>query len=172
VWRQALHPFLFLSGLDVDWDVAKKKAVSKGEDSARKQVAVQGNDAAAGTARARKKKKKPIRCIQQHTDVEFRREFPEVFDALVNKAKEGGVAETRILLQIGRFGDPKTAKGRKGKSLSEMLLDELKRRQDEREAATDSTKIEAQIIEANGTRGEVNQTGSEGAIRGGDAENG
>ncbi|MFL6427143.1 MAG: hypothetical protein ACJ71S_02785 [Acidobacteriaceae bacterium] len=82
-------------------------------------------------------------CIQRYTDVEFRREFPKVFEALMEKAKAAGTAETRLLLQIGKFGDPKAAKRRGAKSLSEMLMDELKRRQDEREAAADEAKREA-----------------------------
>ncbi len=107
-----------------------------------------------------------MRCIQRHTDVEFRREFPEnVRKSLMEKAKEGGIAETRLLLQIGKFGDPKVAKRRGAKSLSEMLLDELKRRQDEREAAADGKRVEEQIVA-------TNETGSEGATSDSDAENG
>ena len=43
-----------------------------------------------------------------------------------------------LLLQIGKFGDAKATKRRGAKSLSEMLMDELRRRQDEREAAAPS----------------------------------
>jgi hypothetical protein len=112
----------------------------------------------------KKKKKRPVRCIHRYTDVEFRREFPEVFDALVKKAKEAGTAETRLLLQMGKFDDPKAAKRRGGKSLSEMLLDELKRRQDEREAAGDGKHGAKQMAL-------TNETGSEGTTSDGDAEN-
>ncbi len=104
-----------------------------------------------------------MRCIQRHTDLEFRREFRAVFDGLVEKAKGGGTAQTRLLLQIGKFGDPKVATRRGAKSLSEMLMDELKRRQDEREAATDKAKAEAQSTEA------IEKSG-EGATSGGDAD--
>lgn len=166
-------PFCFLSGLDVDQDVGKKKAVRKcGEfnekEATEKNEAVEqiadrdaGTEEIAGPAAKkqkakRQKKKRPVRCIQRHTDVEFRREFPKVFKALVKKAKAGGAAETRLLLQIGKFGDAKAAKRRGAKSLSEMLLDELKRRQDEREAAADR---EARSKEAS----------IEGATSGGDA---
>lgn len=167
-------PFLFLSGLGVDQDVAKKKAVRKSKASTRKAVEAKSNEAIeqrAGTGEAaeleravtkRAKKKRPVPCIQRHTDVEFRREFREVFKALVKRAKKGGTAETRLLLQIGKFGDPKTAKRRGAKSLGEMLMDELKRRQDEREAARESAKTEEQ----------ANEISSEGATSGGDAENG
>ncbi len=83
----------------------------------------------------------------------------------MEKAKAGGIAETRLLLQIGKFGDPKVAKRRGAKSLSEMLLDELKRRQDEREAAADGKRAEEQMVA-------TNETGGEGATSDSDAENG
>jgi hypothetical protein len=166
----------FLSGLDVDGDVGKKKAVRKSEALKRKPAAKK-NDAVEQSAKkdgeaaesakpatkTRNKKKRPVPCIQRHTDVEFRREFPDVFKALMKKAKKGSTAETRLLLQIGKFGDAKAAKRRGAKSLSGMLMDELRRRQDEREAAADSAK-------AQGQSAEVNEASSEGATSGGDAE--
>jgi hypothetical protein len=165
--------FVFLSGLGVDWDVAKKKAVQKSEAPDKAQGMERAEQAAEAISAAmptesepgkpkKEKKKRPVRCIHQHTDVEFRREFREIFDGLAEKAKEGGTAQTRLLLQIGKFGDTKAAKRRGAKSLSEMLLDELKRRQDEREAAAESTKAKEQS----------NEAGNEGATSGGDAENG
>jgi hypothetical protein len=165
----------FLSGLDVDGDVGKKKAVRKSEALERKPAAKKNNaveqraekdgEAVESAKPATKtRKKRPVPCIQRHTDVEFRREFPDVFEALMKKAKKGSTAETRLLLQIGKFGDAKAAKRRGGKSLSEMLMDELRRRQDEREAAADSAKAQGQSTEAN-------QASSEGATSGGDAEN-
>jgi hypothetical protein len=165
-------PFFVLSGLGVNWDVAKKKAVQKSDapDEA------QGNETAEQAAEAmsaampkeaesekpkKEKKKRPVPCIQRHTDVEFRRAFPKVCEKLIEKSEAGGIPETRLLLQIGKFGDAKAAKRRGAKSLSEMLLDELKRRQDEREAA-ESTKAKEQ----------ANEAGSEGATSDSDAENG
>jgi hypothetical protein len=147
--------------------VVKKKAAHKSEEVEAIQITERDKDATEQQAEREtgKKKARPVRCIHRHTDVEFRREFPEVFKALVKKAKEGGTAETRLLLQIGKFGDPKAAKARRGKSLSEMLLDELKRRQDEREAATDRKRAAEQMAQ-------TNETGSEGATSDGDAENG
>jgi hypothetical protein len=160
-----------LSGLDVDGDVGKKKAVRKSGALARKPAA-EKNDAveqraaeSAGPATKTRKKKRPVPCIQRHTDVEFRREFPAVFNALVKKAKAGSTAQTKLLLQIGKFGDAKAAKRSGAKSLSEMLMDELRRRQDEREAAADRARAKAQSTEAN-------KASSEGATSGGDAENG
>jgi hypothetical protein len=147
-----------------------KKTATKKRETAKVRRAVEHDNggieqkAEAGAGK-KAKKPRPVPCIQRHTDVEFRREFPEVFKALVEKAKEGGTAETRLLLQIGKFGDPKAAKRRGGKSLSEMLLDELKRRQDEREAAVDSKPTAEQMAR-------TNETGSEGATSDGDAENG
>jgi predicted CopG family antitoxin len=168
--------------LGVDWDVTKKKAVHKckGPDEAvQTELAVtKGDVTTEQTAEAvaaamlqeaevpkKKKKKRPVRCIQRHTDVEFRRQFRGVCKTLIKKAKAGGIQETRLLLKIGKFDDVKAAKRRGQKSLSEMLLDELKRRQDEREALADSTKAEEQI--ATGTK-----ANSEGATGGSDAENG
>ena len=147
--------------------VKKKKAAHKSEEVEAIQITERDKDGTEQQAEREtgKKKARPVRCIHRHTDVEFRREFPEVFKALVKKAKEGGTAETRLLLQIGKFGDPKAAKARRGKSLSEMLLDELKRRQDEREAATDRKRAAEQMAQ-------TNETGSEGATSDGDAENG
>jgi hypothetical protein len=161
----------------VDWDVGKKKAVRRGKTFEGKEAA-EKNEAAEKTAERnaetkqpakpatkRRKKKRPVRCIQRHTDVEFRREFRDVCTGLIEKAKAGGTGQTRLLLQMGKFDDPKVAKQRGAKSLSEMLMDELKRRQDEREAATDNAKAEAQIPEAN-------EASSEGATSGGDGDNG
>lgn len=166
VWRQALHPFV-LPGLGVDWNVVKKTAAKKRETAEARRAEEQDNSgidpaAEAGTGK-KTKKPRPVRCIHRHTDVEFRRIFPKVFDGLAKKAEKGGTAETRLLLQIGKFGDPKAAK-RRGKSLSEMLLDELKRRQDEREAAADSKRVEPMAG--------AKETDIEGATSDGDAENG
>jgi hypothetical protein len=162
----------------------KKKAVHKGEapdEAVQKDPAVETDNEIterAGETKAtalpketeskrpkKSKKERPVRCIQRHTDVEFRRAFPDVFESLIEKAKDGGIQETRLLLQIGKFGDPKVAKRRGAKSLSEMLLDELKRRQDEREAAADGKRAEEQMVA-------TNDTGGEGATSDSDAENG
>ncbi len=86
--QKALHPFLFLSGLGVNWNVAKKKAVQKSEapDEAQGNETVEQAAEATSVAmptesesekpKKKRKKKRPVRCIQRHTDVEFRREFP------------------------------------------------------------------------------------------------
>jgi hypothetical protein len=166
--------------LGVDGDVTKKKAVQKSEapdEIAEREPAETKGNKITGQAEARttatpkeskgltkEKKKRPVRCIQRHTDVEFRREFRDVCDKLIEKSKGGGIQETRLLLQIGKFGDPKIAKRRGAKSLSAMLLDELKRRQDEREAVADSAKPEERIAV-------VNEASNEGATSGSDAEN-
>ena len=164
--------------------MVKKKAVHKREapaKAAQKDPAVEKDNEItqqAGEAKAtapqkepkskkpkRSTKQRPVRCIQRHTNVEFRRAFRGVCKKLIEKAEDGGLQETRLLLQIGKFGDPKVAKRRGAKSLSEMLLDELKRRQDEREAAADGKGIEEQIVA-------TNETGGEGATSDSDAENG
>jgi hypothetical protein len=161
-------PFLFCR-LGMDWDVVKKKAVSRRAEAKGRQATEQDDDglehSAVKEAGSEEKKQRPVRCIQRHTDVEFRRGFPKVFESLMEKAQDGGIQETRLLLQIGKFGDPKVAKRRGAKSLSEMLLDELKRRQDEREAAADGKRLEEQMVA-------TNDTGGEGATSDSDAKNG
>jgi hypothetical protein len=164
--------------------VVKKKAVHKGEapdEAVQKDPAVEKDNeitdreakvkatALPKKAEAKRpkksKKERPVRCIHRHTDVEFRRAFRGVCGKLIEKAEDGGIQETRLLLQIGKFGDPKVAKRRGAKTLSEMLLDELKRRQDEREAAADGKLVEEQMVA-------TNDTGGEGATSDSDAENG
>lgn len=164
--------------------MTKKKAVRKSEApdeiAERKPAETKGNEItgqaeAMATAmpkepiserpKKKAKKKRPVRCIQRHTDVEFRRAFRGVCKSLIKKARGGGIQETRLLLQIGKFGDPKIAKRRGAKSLSAMLLDELKRRQDEREAAVDDAKSEERISA-------VNEASNGGATSGSDVENG
>ncbi len=117
------------------------RASGKKQSTGKRRPAKEEDDASAGAEQTTKteKKTRPVPCIRRHTDREFRRAFPEVFKGLVKKAKAGGVRETRLLLDIGQFGDAKAAKRRGAKSLSAMLLEELKQRQDEREAAMDGT---------------------------------
>jgi hypothetical protein len=126
--------FVLVPGLHGLGDVGKKKAVSSGRALEVKQgaEAVEQPDEAQGMAG--QEELEPVQCIHEHTNVEFRRRFRKVCNGLMKKAETGSTAHTRLLLEIGKFGDPK-AKQHGGKSLSEMLLDELKRRQDEREAA-------------------------------------
>lgn len=152
---RALHPFCFCPvGVWVQ-DVGKKRVEGRSRVSAKKAEAAetQGSEAqeSEGTiARPKKTRKKarPVPCIQKHTDREFRRAFRSVCRGLIKKAKAGSTAHTRLLLDIGKSGERKTAKLGGGKSLSEMLLDELKRRQDEREAAADRAKAEEQQTSA------------------------
>lgn len=126
--------------------MAKKKAVAKkaapgraprglsqGEQAGAESSTTE-ETAPAGAAK-KAKRDRPVRCIHRHTDVEFRRAFPKVCEGLLKKAAQGKVQETRLLLQMGKFGEPKSGKRRAAASLSAMLLEELKRRQDERELA-------------------------------------
>lgn len=126
-------------------DVAKKSVEGKSRASLRKPelAEIEGSEAkrAEETSGKPEKKKRPVRSIQEHTDREFRREFRDVCTGLIEKAKSGSTAHTRLLLEIGKSGDRKATK-RGGRSLSEMLLDELKRRQDEREAAADNARLD------------------------------
>lgn len=151
------------------WHVAMKNAVLEGEaaaeavgdeneEGADKTVA---KEAASG---AEEKKNELVRDIREYTDEEFRQAYPDICAALIGKAKEGQIRHVRMLLEIiaGKHGDLATLKQRIGKTLGEMLLDELKRRQDEREAAIDAAEEEQ--------RTQANDAVSEGAKSGGEAE--
>lgn len=129
-------------------DVGKKRVEGKSRASGSKSEAAETESSEAQQAEEtagkpkKKEKQRPVRCIQVHTDREFRREFRDVCRGLIKKAKDGSTAHTRLLLDIGKSGERKSTKRRRGRSLSEMLLDELKRRQDEREAAADKARAD------------------------------
>jgi hypothetical protein len=148
-------------------DVAKKNAVLEGGTGV-EAVTEKNEDAAAeekGSGTGEKKKKnEPVRDIREYTDEEFRQAYPEICTALIGKAKEGEIPPIKMLLEIiaGKYPDLATLKQRIGKTLGEMLLEELKRRQDAREAAADAVKAEES------TR--TNEASSEGAKSGGEAE--
>ena len=110
-----------------------------------------------------KKEKEPVACIHEHADKVLRQEFPDICDALVDKAKEGRILAVKLLLEIAKSSK---AKQQGGKSLSEMLMDELKRRQDEREAAADAAKAEEQVANDAGD----SDAGNEGAKSGCETE--
>lgn len=160
-------------------DVGKKKAVLEGEgtaDAVEEQKEETAEKAVAGkTASSVEEKKEngPVDDIREYTDREFRQAYPEICAGLIAKAKEGDVAKIKMLLEImvGKYGDPEKAEQQGGKSLSELLMDELKRRQDEREAAADAAKAEEQIANGAGSNDAGNSdTGNEGAKSGGEAE--
>ena len=124
---------------------ASRAASDQAQDGTK---AVETEEPAGGSGK--QKRQRPVRCIHRHADVELRREFPRVCKGLIEKAAKGGVQQTRLLLDIGKFGEPKKTKRRGAASLSAMLLEELKRRQDEREAASTSAAVEsAGILPAN-----------------------
>jgi hypothetical protein len=110
-----------------------------------------------------KKEKEPVACSHEHADNVLRQEFPDICEALVDKAKEGRILAVKLLLEIAKSAK---AKQQGGKSLSEMLMDELKRRQDEREAAADAAKAGEQVASDAGN----GDAGNEGAKSGGEAE--
>jgi hypothetical protein len=102
----------------------------------------------------------PVECIRGHTAEQFRKRYRKICRAAMEKAETGNLAELKALLYIiERLGDEETVKQRGGKSLSEMLLDELKRRQDEREAAGDAAGTEEQNTKANEADGEGVKSG-------------
>ena len=168
-------PFVF-AWLGVDWDVVTKKVLDGNEapeetaqgepDAARDEITGQAVEATASTEEESKKENdEPVECIHEYTNAKFLERYPKICGKLLDKAEEGSLPEIRLLLKIGKFDDAKAAQQRDGKSLGEILLDELKRRQDEREAAAESAKAEAQMTL-------TNEAASEGATSGGDAENG
>lgn len=115
-----------------------------------------------------KKENEPVGCIQEQAAEILEREFPEIGIALAKKAKEGDIPALKMLLDIrsGKFNDTTVAKQQGGKSLGEMLMDELKRRQDEREAAADAAKAAEQVAKDASN----SDAGNEGANSGGEAE--
>ena len=186
-----LRPFVFC----LVWtcgDVGEKNAVLEGVGTAdaveeqKEEAAVATEEAAAGKTALRvevKKEQGPVEDIREYTDREFREAYPEICAALIAKAKEADVAKIKMLLEIiaGKWGDPEKAEQQGGKSLSELLMDELKRRQDEREAAADAAKAGEQVAKdtgsndpGNGDAGSNdaggNDAGNEGAKSGGEAE--
>jgi hypothetical protein len=141
-------PFLFcLVGCGFR-DVAKKRVEDSSRASGSKPEAAETESSEAQQAERiagkpkKKKKQRPVPCIQRYTDREFRREFRQVCTTFLEKAKDGSTAHTKLLLEIGKSGERKATKRPGGRSLSEMLLDELKRRQDEREAAADKARAD------------------------------
>jgi hypothetical protein len=151
-------------------DVAKKKVGLEGEAAVgaveKKSEEATEETIEEETALNGAKTSKPVDDIRKYTDKSFRQEYPEICAALMEKAKEGSISHIKMLLEImvGKYGDPETAKQRVGKSLSELLLDELKRRQDEREAAINAAKAEEST--------KANEAEGEGVKSGGDAERG
>ena len=138
--RGALRPFRIFARASAVAVVSKKqssgglksKAAAK-HGNKKAPAAVETRAAESETTKARKKR--PIKDPVKHADLEFRREFPEMFEGLCQKAKAGGTAQFRVLWEMAQKYD-RSAKPNGEKSLSSLLLDELKRRQDEREMTT------------------------------------
>ncbi len=110
--------------------VAKKKAVTGSKVARKAQAPELIVVKSIKTVQLTKKpeKKRPIRNIHKHADLETRRHFEAICTGLVTKAKEGGLGHTRLLMKIsGLDQKPEPGKQRRGKSLSAMLLEELER---------------------------------------------
>ena len=153
--------------------MGKKKAVLEGEgkdDAVEEEKEQTAEEAVAGKTASSVEEKKmgPGEGIREYTDREFREAYPRICAALIAKAIDADVAKIKMLLEIifGKYGDPEQAKQQGGKSLSEMLMDELKRRQDEREAAADAAKAGEQVAD----NASNSDAGNEGAKSGGEAE--
>jgi hypothetical protein len=97
------------------------------------------------------KKVRPVRDIQRHADIETRRAFPQICEALLVHARKGAMPQTKLLIKIGKLDEKAVpARQRRGKSLSAMLMQELERRKEEAatEAATAPVQPEGAAAEA------------------------
>lgn len=144
--------------------MAKKRVVFDGEaevTSVRKKNEETTEDSVTETVPdGATEEAEPVENIRDYTVEELRRGYRKICAALRAKAEEGKLAELKMMLYIiERFGDEQTAKQQGGKTLSEMLLDELKRRQDAREAAIDLGKKEEQNTKSNEADGEGMKSG-------------
>jgi hypothetical protein len=91
---------------------------------------------------AKAKKVRPVRDIQRHADIETRRAFPQICQALVEHACKGASPQTKLLIKIGKLDEKAVpARQRRGKSLSAMLMQELERRKEEAAMAAASAVV-------------------------------
>jgi hypothetical protein len=108
-----------------------------------KRDSAEGVATAAQQDAAKARKVRPVRDIQRHADIETRRAFPEICEALLEHARKGAMPQTKLLIKIGKLDEKAVpARQRRGKSLSAMLMQELERRKEE--AATDAASAVAE----------------------------
>jgi hypothetical protein len=77
------------------------------------------------------KRQRPVPDIQKHADIETRRAFREICEALLRHAREGAIPHTKLLIKIGKLEEKPSGRKRAGKSLSAILMEELRRTQAE-----------------------------------------
>jgi hypothetical protein len=75
------------------------------------------------------KRQRPVPDIQKHADIETRRAFREICEALLRHAREGAIPHTKLLIKIGKLEEKPSGRKRAGKSLSAILMEELQRTQ-------------------------------------------
>jgi hypothetical protein len=71
----------------------------------------------------------PVKDIRRHADEEVRKAFPEICRGLIEKAKGGGMGQTKLLIKISGLDEAPVGMKRKrrGKTLSALLMEELKK---------------------------------------------
>jgi hypothetical protein len=83
------------------------------------------------TAELAGKRQRPVPDIQKHADIETRRAFREICQGLLRHARKGAIPHTKLLIKIGKLEEKPTGRKRAGKSLSAILMEELRRTQAE-----------------------------------------
>ena len=118
--------------------MATKKAAAQQEKLAAGEAATAEPARADEAAKESKKKERPVRCIHEHADVELRRAFPQICSKFLDEAgAKGSVPHAKVMLDVAKQAKRQTKQQKQEPSLSDLLMAELKRRQDEREAAAD-----------------------------------
>lgn len=134
------------------WRGVATKRVGTGAGVAKKRASRRVKKVEDRTAAARKpdssesdnENRRPVRNPARLIDTEFRRDLPLILEALSKESRAGSTAHSRLYFFLwNETSEDAKPKGRRGgKTLSGLLLDELKRRQDTREAAVDAGEPE------------------------------
>jgi hypothetical protein len=96
------------------------------------------------------KRLRPVPDIQKHADIETRRAFREICAGLLTHARKGEIPHTKLLIKIGKLEEKPSGRKRAGKSLSAILMEELRRTKTEDstvEAARESAETGAMAAE-------------------------
>lgn len=127
--------------------VTEDKGAAKTGDGSASKAAVKSSTRRTSRSKAKpadgstgvpaEKRLRPIPDIQRHADIETRRAFPAICEALLKRARKGAIQHTKLLIHIGKLEEKPSRRKRADKSLSAMLMDELQR-----------AKAEASAVEA------------------------
>jgi hypothetical protein len=123
---------------------AKDKANAPVVENETKSETEKTADKAAG------KRLRPVPDIQKHADIETRRAFREICAGLLTHARKGEIPHTKLLIKIGKLEEKPSGRKRAGKSLSAILMEELRRTKTEDstvEAARESAETGAMAAE-------------------------